>query len=395
MIKPQPLHLVAPNTDTTPEKRKRSTLRDTKAAAAKQNKKSKPAPLTFEQTREILQRPVAYYPILAEIAGSVESGVFLGQALHWTRVQDETNPSADGWFYKTQDEWFRETHLKRSSQETCRKNILRRGLMLEERRPLPAPSFQPRLYFKIHRQNFLNALWKAASEQSAAMQQTRMPHGSSEERRTAAAKRAARRQPIKDAKTTPQTTPQTTTTAVVVEMADATLNDTPAHLATLSLWLDVGVAEKTARELITSDEEEARRQVDFLPFRTGLNDPAASLISATRAKWPPPASFVQAEKKRAAQAQAEADREANAAATAAERKRQEEQRAAEQAENDQLDAHFKSLSAQDRKEIDDMAARSLGAALNATQNKNGAMAAARRNIIRKELQMPIEEDDES
>ncbi len=104
----------ATRTEPADSKRKRSTLRDTKDKARRTKTKRANCPLTFEQAQDLLKRPVAFHPIHAEIAGSVEAGLFLGQALYWTRIQDETNPNADGWFWKTQEQWFAETHIKRS-----------------------------------------------------------------------------------------------------------------------------------------------------------------------------------------------------------------------------------------------------------------------------------------
>lgn len=90
---------------------------------------------------ELLDRPIAYHRILARIAGSVSGGVFLSQALYWSKRT--TLP--DSWFYKTAGEWFDETFLTRREQETVRKRLVALKILEERKNGVPA-----KLYFRVN-----------------------------------------------------------------------------------------------------------------------------------------------------------------------------------------------------------------------------------------------------
>lgn len=90
---------------------------------------------------ELLDRPIAYHRILAEIAGSASGGVFLSQAIYWAKRA--TLP--DGWFYKTSDQWFEETYLTRREQETVRKRLTAINILQEEKRGVPA-----KLHYRVN-----------------------------------------------------------------------------------------------------------------------------------------------------------------------------------------------------------------------------------------------------
>lgn len=89
---------------------------------------------------KILSRPVAFHRCLAELTGSVTSGLMLSQAIYWTpRTKD-----SDGWFWKTQEEWFEETMLSRKEQETARRRLKELGngsVWHEQLRGVPAKLF--------------------------------------------------------------------------------------------------------------------------------------------------------------------------------------------------------------------------------------------------------------
>jgi hypothetical protein len=90
---------------------------------------------------DLLDRPIAYHRVLAEIAGSVSGGVFLSQAIYWSKRA--TLP--DGWFYKTSDQWFEETYLTRREQETVRKRLAAINVLQEEKRGVPA-----KLHYRVN-----------------------------------------------------------------------------------------------------------------------------------------------------------------------------------------------------------------------------------------------------
>lgn len=89
---------------------------------------------------ELLDRPIAYHKVFADLAGSVTGGVFLSQAVYWSR---RTSDPA-GFFYKSRDQWTAETGLTRSEQETARKNLRLSGILIEQR-----GGEDNRLFYKI------------------------------------------------------------------------------------------------------------------------------------------------------------------------------------------------------------------------------------------------------
>lgn len=94
--------------------------------------------------KKLLDRPIAYHRILAEISGSVTAGVMLSQAIYWA---DKGSIHQDGkvWFYKTRAEWFEETFLKRDEQETARKKLRAIGVLEEKLTGVPA-----KLYYHVN-----------------------------------------------------------------------------------------------------------------------------------------------------------------------------------------------------------------------------------------------------
>ena len=89
---------------------------------------------------EVLAKPIAYQRIFKKITGRATAAIMLSQAWYW---MPRTN-DAEGWFWKTQEEWEEETGLTRDEQETARKRLKELGFMSEERRGLPA-----RMYYKV------------------------------------------------------------------------------------------------------------------------------------------------------------------------------------------------------------------------------------------------------
>ena len=88
----------------------------------------------------IPDRPIAYHPELASLGAGVAGGVFLSQALYWTK----RTKNKDGWFWKTRDEWYEETGMKRSELDTARRKLRNIGVIEEDLRGVPA-----RKYYRI------------------------------------------------------------------------------------------------------------------------------------------------------------------------------------------------------------------------------------------------------
>lgn len=81
------------------------------------------------EVKKLLGRPIAFYVLIARAVGSVKCGIFLSQLLYWQGKQN----NKQGWIYKTRDEIYRETGLKRREQEQVRRYL--KGLnVLEEKK---------------------------------------------------------------------------------------------------------------------------------------------------------------------------------------------------------------------------------------------------------------------
>ncbi len=77
-------------------------------------------------------RQIQYYPCLRPILGSVTAVIFFGQALYWSDKND-----GGGWFWKTAEDWEKETGLTPDEQASARKNLKKIGVLKEDFRGLP------------------------------------------------------------------------------------------------------------------------------------------------------------------------------------------------------------------------------------------------------------------
>lgn len=99
---------------------------------------------------QVLDRPIAFHRIFAELTGSVSAGLMLSQAVYWSgtnKAGERRTANADGWFYKSQQEWFEETMLTRKEQETARKHLRDLGsgdIWVEEMKGMPR-----RLFYRL------------------------------------------------------------------------------------------------------------------------------------------------------------------------------------------------------------------------------------------------------
>ena len=99
---------------------------------------------TPEMLLTVLDSPIAYHRIYATITRSVTAAVMLSQAMYWTpRTKD-----SERWFYKTADEWQKETGLSRREQETARRTLKSLSILEEKKQGLPCQLFF-RLNLKI------------------------------------------------------------------------------------------------------------------------------------------------------------------------------------------------------------------------------------------------------
>ena len=72
-------------------------------------------------------RPVAYYPELRKITGSVTATILLCQFIYWRGKESDPN----GWLYKTAEEIQSETGLSYGEQKTARRDLVEAGLLDE------------------------------------------------------------------------------------------------------------------------------------------------------------------------------------------------------------------------------------------------------------------------
>ena len=78
--------------------------------------------LTTDLLLEVFDIPVSFHRCLVPVAGGVTSALMLSQAI-WTTQTLE--PSACGWFMRSQEQWTQETGLSRWEQETARRALRR------------------------------------------------------------------------------------------------------------------------------------------------------------------------------------------------------------------------------------------------------------------------------
>ena len=104
--------------------------------------------MSLSSTLDNLGRAIAYYPKLTHVTGGVGASIFLCQMIYWLpRTKDP-----DG-VYKTQVEIEDETGLSEREQNTARKLLREKGLLVEKKKGLPC-----RIYFNVNRDR-LDELW--------------------------------------------------------------------------------------------------------------------------------------------------------------------------------------------------------------------------------------------
>lgn len=89
---------------------------------------------------DLLDRPIAFQRVFVNIGVGIGGALMLSQAVYWSK----RTKNADGWFYKTQEEWEEETGMTRTEQERARKALCAVGVMSEKRRGIPA-----KLFFRV------------------------------------------------------------------------------------------------------------------------------------------------------------------------------------------------------------------------------------------------------
>lgn len=206
----------------------------------------------IDAVKAMLERPVAFQPILGRICGSATAGLMLSQAVYWS----ERAKMPDGWFFKTIEEWQQEICLSRHEQDTARRKLRALGFWKEKRMGVPC---------RVHYRVDLEAL-AACISQFAENRQTGLPKTGKPACRNAANLPAGMRQAslpetgnaLKEAETTSETTADIRVevkTAAVFLMKDGSENhitqlqvdkwqryfpkiDVEAEVLAMAGWLD-------------------------------------------------------------------------------------------------------------------------------------------------------------
>lgn len=95
-------------------------------------------------TLRAVGRPIAFYPSLSKHVGGTKACLFLCQLMYWS---DKTSNELG--VYKSSDEWEEETGLSYKEQATARKELVKRGLIVETHKRL-----EHRIYFKFDDESF-------------------------------------------------------------------------------------------------------------------------------------------------------------------------------------------------------------------------------------------------
>ncbi len=340
-----------------------------------------------EDLTGLLDRPVAYHRIFAHVCGDPLAAIFLSQAFFWS----PRTKNVDGWFYKTQAEWFEETGLTRRHQETARKKLVSLGILEEVRRGLPAQLFfrlnLPRLAQLIREfldrkngdndsgegEEFGQSRLADSAKQGARKSQPRMAQSAKQERRDAPDQQGVLRPSFTGTKNTTENKSKTTTAEPDAVVVDFEL---------LSQMQAVGVSATVAKRLIAQKPEVCRQQLEWLPLREAKK-PCGALVASIREEWAPPEAVQEiARQKEATQKREEArGAQDKRRAEEEEQRRTAEIRLAE--ENRHLDAYFNELPDNEKQAIETETKRRLG--ILATRASQPAIQAMRRNLLRPEL----------
>lgn len=98
---------------------------------------------------DLFDRPIAFHRAFVRLTKSVTAGLLLSQAVYWSK---RTN-NEEGWFWKTQEEWFEETGLTRREQESSRDILRGLGILEEKRAGMPA-----KIFYRINQEVLWNSI---------------------------------------------------------------------------------------------------------------------------------------------------------------------------------------------------------------------------------------------
>ncbi|MEN4984531.1 hypothetical protein [Acinetobacter modestus] len=108
------------------------------------------------------ERPVAFNRHYVALGCGINGALMLSQMVYWSKKSN-----ADGWFYKTIDQWEEETGLSRYEQEGARKKLRDLGFIIELKKGVPC-----KVHFKVDQDALYKALIKLASKPEETEQNT-------------------------------------------------------------------------------------------------------------------------------------------------------------------------------------------------------------------------------
>jgi len=108
-----------------------------------------------EEVESLLENPIAYHRVFADMAGNASGAIFLSQLYYWTK--HTKNP--EGWVYKKSQDWSYETGLSRREIDTARKALKANGIITEKLAGVP-----PTVYYRIEKRAFYFSLKAATAE---------------------------------------------------------------------------------------------------------------------------------------------------------------------------------------------------------------------------------------
>jgi len=106
---------------------------------------------------DLLDRPIAFHRVLADVTGTITGALFLSQALYW---QHRCPANRDGWWWKVADDWYKETRLTTKEQARARKRLKSLGILEETKKGIPC-----RLWYRVDYEKLLVAIQNSESRQ--------------------------------------------------------------------------------------------------------------------------------------------------------------------------------------------------------------------------------------
>jgi hypothetical protein len=249
-----------------------------KAAARQQMPTFKAADLS-----QLLGRPIAYHRIFAHLTNDPGAALFLSQALYWTpraTHQNENAPAGDGWFFKTQAEWWQETGLSRYNQETARKKLRALGILEEKR-----AGQQGHIFFRLNLQ-VLAALLRSLLDNTHSQLEMVDSHSSNSHNPTAPAAKIPQLPSISET-STETTAPRRAKTRAAA--APPVANDDDGDVR---LWLSgLGIGDARAKRLAAAHVVELTRRRKYLPYIENVRDAARLVTFKLEEPWDEPQAF--------------------------------------------------------------------------------------------------------